>query len=338
MSASGPRPFELTNFTVWGRAWFPDGWRGLRRLCTECGLAGIELLGEGATPESAPPRELVRGVHLGALGSWLELAGLDVPHFGGPGPRFAGCRSYGALVRACAQELRQAAELNPAYVVWHGYYTPYPQAFGGPRQLTSAPFLDRLADLVLETCTEYSPPFKLCFENGFGVGVGPHALDSTVAFLDRLRGLPVGLVFDLGHHLNVCGRGNSPGAACRELARVAQEYQARGLQTTVLHLHWTPPKLVGPQIWERMEAQARRAPASAGELATLINRSAAEFYERTDRHQPLAHPLLPQAVAALAPRYVVHELGAGSLPQHRAWLLRQARAMRDGRGSLDYEE
>ncbi len=206
---------ELTNIAVRSRTWFPDGWRGLRRLCTDCGLAGVELQVEGATPEASPPRELVRGVHLSALGSWLTLIGLDVPHFGAPAPRYAGCRCYRALVRACAQELQQAAALRPAYAVWHAYYTPYPQAFGGPRQLTSAPFLERLSELVLETVTEFAPPFKLCFENGYGVGVGPHALDSTAAFLDRLRGVPVGLVFDLGHHLTISGRGTSPGAACR---------------------------------------------------------------------------------------------------------------------------
>ncbi len=40
---------ELTNFTVWGRQWFPDGWDGLRRFCAENGLSGIELLASGAT-------------------------------------------------------------------------------------------------------------------------------------------------------------------------------------------------------------------------------------------------------------------------------------------------
>ena len=314
-------PLELTNFTVWGRAWFPDGWRGLRRFCADCGLAGVELLAEGATPASAPPRELVRGVHLGALGSWLRLAGLDVAHFGSPAARFAGCGSYAALVRACAQELRGAAAFKPAYVVWHAFYTPFPQAFGGPRVLASAPFLERLADLVLETCTEVTPSFRLCFENGFGVGVGPHALDATAAFFERLRGLPVGLAFDLGHHLNICGRINSPAAACRELERVGHELAARGLPVHVLHLHWTPARLAGPPVWER-------ARAGAADLEPRIAQSASAFYEQTDRHLPLAHALLPQAVAALAPRYVVHELGAGSLPQHRAWLMRQARALR----------
>ena len=316
-------PIELTNFTVWGRQWFDDDWDGLRRLCAEAGLAGVELLASGATAETAPPLDLVRGVHLRSLGSWLPLVGVEIAEFANGARRYAACATYDQLVETRADELRQVAALAPDYAVWHGVYAPLLPRGDGHRSLSARQFLEYLAGLVRDVCSLYRPPYRLLFENAYGVGIGPAALDETATFLARLSDLPVGLVLDIGHHLNTRRDLDTPRAACAELKRVAQVWRQVGVKADGLHLHWTPPQVVPPQSPEEVmrAVAARRDAAGRAEVASV-------FFERSDRHFPLDHPDLAEAVESLAPDYVVHEMGALSLDDHRAWLSRQTAAMR----------
>lgn len=316
-------PVELTNFTVWGRQWFGDGWNGLRTFCAEAGLAGIELLASGATPETAPPVDLIRGIHLRSLGSWLPLVGVDVPDFGAGSNRYAACETYARLVETRADELRQLAVFDPDYVVWHGVYAPFPFLVSGRPRISAGHFLEHLAKLVRDVCSEYRPPCRLLFENAFGVGVGPAAMDETATFLDELGDLPVGLVLDIGHHLNTRRDIESSQDACHELLRLAESWCRHGLAAEVLHLHWTPPHEVAPQLTE----EAVRDFASQAE-STQREAVASSFFARSDRHLPLDGPRLAAAVGALSPAYVVHEMGALSLDDHRLWLMRQAKAIR----------
>ncbi|MCE5219039.1 hypothetical protein LLH03_18645 [bacterium] len=301
---------SLTNFTVWGKSWFADGWCGLDRFCREHGLAGIELLASGATPEAAPPSELIGGVHLRSLGSWLPLAGVAATNFGEGSQRYARAESYGELVRLRAQELREAAVFEPQYAVWHACYTPVPQVFGGPVTLTSEQFLPLLARLVRDVLEEYRPSFPVCFENAWGVGLDYSDLDTLQAFAAALSDLPVGLVLDLGHHLNVRRHISTPAAACEELGRIAEGAERKGLSVEVLHLHWTPPE----------------APKSSEDGPPPDDPTA--FFADQDQHRPLVDAKLPQAVQRLHPQWVVHELGAMSLEDHDAGLRLQAGALR----------
>lgn len=302
---------ELTNFTVWGREWFADGWEGLRRFCADHCLAGVELLASGASVGNAPPPELIRGIHLRSLGSWLPLVGLDVPNYGAGGRRYAQAASYAQLVAERVAELREAATFLPQYVVWHACYTPMPQVFGGPRQLESESFLRHLARLVTDVCDAWNPPFRICLENAWGVGLDFGNPEAAAEFLQSMQGLPVGLTLDIGHHLNARPHLATAEDACAELTRVAAGLWRVGAGVEVLHLHWTPPQLRPPGL---------PAPDEAPADADL-------FFPLQDQHRPLECPDLRQAVAAVAPKVVVHEMGAMSLAQHDEWLRRQRAAM-----------
>jgi sugar phosphate isomerase/epimerase len=302
---------ELTNFTVWGRDWFADGWEGLRRFCAAHGLSGVELLASGATVETAPPPELIGGVHLRSLGTWLPLVGVDVPNYGAGSSRYARAKTYAELVAARVTELQEAAVFAPEYVIWHACYTPIPQMFGGPQQLDGESFLMHLARLVADVCDAWNPPFRICFENAWGVGLDFGAPEAAARFAESMRGLPVGLTLDLGHHLNVRPQFSTAQEASGELARIAAALAAAGAAVEVLHLHWTPPALKPAGL-----PDPHGAPADA-----------VEFYALQDQHRPLESPDLQQAVGALAPKVVVHEMGAMSLAQHDDWLRRQRAAL-----------
>lgn len=296
---------ELTNFTVWGKSWFDDGWAGLASFCARHGLEGVELLAGGANRETAPPADLIGGVHLSSLGSWLPLVGLPFTDYTtgtDPRPRVG---SYGELVRRRADELRAMAEFGPGHAIWHATYA-LPSGQAG---LSVEDFLERLATLVRDVANEFTPPFALCFENAHGLTLDPARGPAVAAFLDALSGLEVGLALDLGHHLNRHRELTTPEAACAELRRIADGLRQAGVQTRVLHLHWTPPELVGPA-----------GPGAEEEPG--------DFFARSDQHHPLCHPSLPAAVAALAPEVVVHEMGAMTLQLHDTWLAAQTAALR----------
>lgn len=296
---------ELTNFTVWGKQWFADGWQGLQRFCRRHALAGVELLASGADSESAPPADLIVGVHLASLGDWLSL-----PRGGGaagtaPGTPPAEACCYEELVHLRAAELRAVAGFSPRYAVWHAAYTPRV----GHAPLPDAEFLLRLARLVRDVTDEFTPPFRLCFENAYGPSLHPEDPSGVAAFLGSLQDLPVGLCLDLGHHLNRHRELATPEAATAELGRLAQGLGQAGLATTVLHLHWTPPALV------------------PGDLPAA-EQDPGDYFARSDQHHPLCSAALAAAVAQLAPEVVVHEMGAMSLAEHDDWLARQTASLR----------
>lgn len=302
------RPRELTNFTVWGRGWFADGWPGLERFCRAHGLAGVELLASGTDTEPLPPEALIQGVHLSSLGSWLPLVGLGVQDYATGAARYAAADSYSRLVRMRADELRTVARLAPRYAVWHAAYALRDRSFEC-EALTADVFLPLLAALVQDVCDEFQPPFCICFENAHGVSLEPGEPSDAAFFLRSLSGLDVALALDIGHHLNNHRELATPGAAVRELRRVACGLRDVGARTDVLHLHWTPPETV--------------APAPDG-----VVEEPGDYFARSDRHHPLCHRLLPEAVGVLRPEFVVHEMGAMSLAQHDEWLAAQTAALR----------
>ncbi len=311
-------PLQLTNFTVWGREWFPDGWDGLARLCRTHHLAGIELLGSGATPHTAPPPALVRGVHLSSMGSWLRHVGLDVADFGAGASRYAAAASYSELVRLRADELGRSAWLRPDYVVWHGSYAPFPQVFGGPHQLDAEQFITHLAALIRAVLDEAAPAFSVYLENAFGLGVDYEHPDHVAALMDALRGYPVGLVLDTGHYLNRHRELTDEPAACAALARLAGDLHHRGIVIDAVHLHWTPPALVPGDALAHVQALAH-----SEFTADERSQAASALFEQCDQHRPFRSAAVRQAIDALAPKVIVHELGAMSLSEHEAWLAHQ---------------
>jgi len=314
---------ELTNFTVWGKPWFEDGWDGLRSFCAQHGLSGIELLGSGAKPDAAPPADLIGGLHLRSLGQWLPLAGLDVPEFGCGASRYAAAQGYEDLVQLRANELHHAAQFEPGYVVWHACYAPYPQMFGGPLILDADTFLERLAKLVRDVFAVYEPPFPVCFENGFGVGLNYERPRQVREFMDALNELPVGLVIDTGHFLNGHREFTTEEAACEALSGIATGLDAAGVRAQVMHLHWTPPELVPPGAWDQARALVLDGPHTEETVQEV-----SDFFARCDQHQPLTASPVRSMVQTFDPRIVVHELGAMSLHDHDAWLSLQTRALR----------
>jgi hypothetical protein len=53
-----------------------------------------------------------------------------------------------------------------------------------------------------------------------------------------------------------------------------------------------------------------------------------DFFAAGDQHRPLTDPHVAQVISALAPKYLVHEMGAMSLAEHAAWLRAQSAAAR----------
>ncbi len=300
-------PIELTNFTVWGRQWFADGWEGLRRFCSEQEIHGIELLATGATAETAPPADLIAGVHLRSLGSWLPLVGLQVPCYGEAGRRYQAVADYSELVRLRADELRRAAFCEPAYAVWHANYALAPDTPRPAQTPGNEGFLELLSRLVRDVLGEYEPPFALVFENAYGIGLDPEESGTAAGFVRSLGKADAGLCLDTGHHLNRLRQIGREDAACRELLRIAAGLERNGAQARVVHLHWTPPQMVPPQ-------DGGTEPG--------------DFFAAGDQHRPLTDPHVAQVISALAPKYLVHEMGAMSLAEHAAWLRAQSAAAR----------
>lgn len=319
------RPSELTNFTVWGKAWFRDEWEGLRELCEQHGLAGVELLSSGVTEATAPPSDLIGGVHLQSLGAWLKLAGLDVPEFGAGAPQYAEADSYAELVALRADEIRRMAQMQPSYAIWHASYAAYPQIFGGETILEDEAFLTVLARFFQDVVDSYLPPFPICFENCFGAGLQFDAPGLVSGFMDSLAGTPAALAFDTGHYLNLHREHRSETEACRALMRVADSLGAEGLRTEVIHLHWTPPELVpdGPSEYAYSMEEVVLAGEGFAEQVALA-------FARCDQHKPFTSPQIAAVIDALAPTHVVHEMGAMTLEDHTSWLASQTAAIRGG--------
>jgi len=313
------RPVELISYTVWGAAWFPDGWQGLKAFLDARELAGVELLISGTDdPAMRPPSGLATGVH-------LRL------------PRETDSPDRRSPAAVLAEQMRVACQLGAEYVVVHANELPRGTALLRELWEDDTSATHRIAGWVSQAYDLAGRPgMAVGLENAYGPGLRPDDPEGVAAFLNGLAdgGMDAGLVLDVGHyaqHIALAGRwggrAGTEGEVIAETRRLSQALHERAVRVAALHLHWPGPTVPPASALEEATTRYRRTPDEA-ERGRIVG----ELFETLDRHQPLSDPGVSALVAAVGPRYVVHEVAAMSLPELAGMLDTQCTALRGGKG------
>ena len=209
---------------------------------------------------------------------------------------------YGSLhvsdwIAAWKENLRQAAECRPQYLVLHVAHNRTSEMYTRAFAATDEDVIRATIELVNEIACEIPEGCRLLFENLWWPGLTfcqPHL---AAMLLEQVDYPDTGFMLDTGHlmNTNLALRSEADGAAY--VMKIYRDLGAVGKYVYGLHLHQS---LSGSYVREMM----RR---NAGACDPLDWRTAMDYVMCVDRHEPFRTEAARRILDAVQPAYLVHE-------------------------------
>ena len=266
-------------------------------------LDGIEFMICGPWDRVMHPPQYIKGVHLLFWPCWLDFwrgnnAAL-MEEFGSE-ENIRAC--YGSLhvgdwIAAWKENLRQAAECQPQYLVMHVAHNRTSEMYTRAFAATNEDVIRAMIELVNEIACEIPEGCRLLFENLWWPGLTfcqPHL---AAMLLEKVNYPAVGFMLDTGHlmNTNLDLRSEADGAAY--VTKIYQNLGEVGKHVYGLHLHRS---LSGSYVREMMHRHA-------GSCDPLGWQTAMDYVVRVDRHEPFRTEAARRILDAVQPDYLVHE-------------------------------
>ncbi|WP_313993414.1 TIM barrel protein [uncultured Selenomonas sp.] len=271
-------------------------------------LDGIEFMRCAPWNRVLYPPAYIKGVHLMFWPVWLDFWRSDraalMEEFGSEENirAYYGTLDPAVWVEAWRENLRQAAECRPQYVVFHVAHNRtsemYTRRFAvGDEEVVAAvvALVNEIAPVLPENC-------KLLFENLWWPGLTFQKPHLAERLLTRVSYPHTGFMLDTGHlmNTNLDLRDEADGAAYVE--QIYYGLGELGRYVYGVHLHQS---ISGVYTREMMRRHADWN-------APLGWRAAMDYVMHVDLHQPFQTDAARRIVDMIAPMYLVHEF------QHRS--------------------
>ena len=266
-------------------------------------LDGIEFMICGPWDRVMHPPQYIKGVHLLFWPCWLDFwrgnhAAL-MEEFGSEENirAYYGSLHVGDWIAAWKENLRQAAECQPQYLVLHVAHNRTSEMYTRAFAATDEDVIRATIELVNEIACEIPQGCKLLFENLWWPGLTfcqPHL---AAMLLEKVNYPAVGFMLDTGHlmNTNLDLRSEADGAAY--VTKIYQNLGEVGKHVYGLHLHRS---LSGSYVREMMHRHA-------GSCDPLGWQTAMDYVVRVDRHEPFRTEAARRILDAVQPDYLVHE-------------------------------
>ena len=266
-------------------------------------LDGIEFMICGPWDRVMHPPQYIKGVHLLFWPCWLDFwrgnhAAL-MEEFGSEENirAYYGSLHVGDWIAAWKENLRQAAECQPQYLVLHVAHNRTSEMYTRAFAATNEDVIRATIELVNEIACEIPEGCRLLFENLWWPGLTfcqPHL---AAMLLEKVNYPAVGFMLDTGHlmNTNLDLRSEADGAAY--VTKIYQNLGEVGKYVYGLHLHQS---LSGSYVREMMRRHA-------GACDPLDWRTAMDYVMRVDRHEPFRTEAARRILDAVQPAYLVHE-------------------------------
>lgn len=209
---------------------------------------------------------------------------------------------YGSLhvsdwIAAWKENLRQAAECQPQYLVLHVAHNRTSEMYTRAFAATDEDVVRATIELVNEIACEIPEGCRLLFENLWWPGLTfcqPHL---AAMLLEKVNYSAVGFMLDTGHlmNTNLDLRSEADGAAY--VTKIYRNLGAVGKYVYGLHLHQS---LSGSYVREMMRRHV-------GACDPLDWQTAMAYVMRVDRHEPFRTEAARRILDAVQPDYLVHE-------------------------------
>ena len=266
-------------------------------------LDGIEFMLCTPWDRAMFPQTYIKGVHLLFWPTWVDFwrgnrAAL-MAEFGSEENirAYYGSSDISDWVAAWKENLRQAAECQPQYLVLHVAHNRTSEMYTRAFAATDEDVIRATIELVNEIACEIPQGCKLLFENLWWPGLTfcqPHL---AAMLLEQVDYPDTGFMLDTGHlmNTNLALRSEADGAAY--VMKIYRDLGAVGKYVYGLHLHQS---LSGSYVREMM----RR---NAGACDPLDWRTAMDYVMCVDRHEPFRTEAARRILDAVQPAYLVHE-------------------------------
>lgn len=310
---------------------FRDAWGGWDKMAAtlaENNIDGVEGIWAGTDIPADFPKPLLVGYHLTFFPDWLDFYRDDqkqLAHkFGSAAEayRFFGGRGAEYIMERYRADLRRAAALGAAYVVFHVSDTSHEESYTYKWFHTDKEVLDASLEIInelLPAASEYK--FRLLLENQWWPGfrfTDPHI---TAYLLENVYYANCGIMLDTGHLLNTNLDLQTQAAGAAYIHKILDAHGELGRAVKGLHLHQS---LSGSYV----RAHCGRLPADyPREDGAAQSRYTYGHVQKIDTHSPWTDGAVRGVIERISPLYITHELKSWQPEEKLADVRRQQRAM-----------
>ena len=274
----------------------------LPEFARSLGLDGIEHLVYGKELPEPDYKESSVGVHLAYWPYWLGFWRQDTARlkrqFSTPAELencYWGARTREEWLAAVAQNLRVAAELEPAYMVWHVSEADVQEVYTFAFQYSDREVLDAAAAVFNRVSGVIPPQVTVLFENLWWPGLRLTNPEDVRYFFERIERKNVGIMLDTGHLMNTNPDLQTEAEAADYVCRVVDNLGEMASYIQGVHLSCS---LSG--AYQKSFDRTYLPGTTFGELYKHI--------VRIDQHQPFRTRAARQILDFVQPKFVNHEM------------------------------
>ena len=302
---------------------------GLRRELRELGLDGVEGIWGGVEIPADFPKDLLTGYHLTFFPDWLDFyredhaalrrkfGTLDAAwqFYGGKGPE--------TLLKLYREDLARARSLGARYVVFHVSDVSIEETYTYRWLHTDEEVIDASAEIINLLLRDMVPDFDFLVENQWWAGFTFTEPEKTSRLLEGVSYARKGILLDTGHLMNA-----NP--------RIRTQAEGIAYIRTMLDCHGDMSRLIrGVHLHQSVSGQyvRRHTGALPPDLPEdYVQRFMVNYAHilQIDRHRPWTNPDIAALLARIGPRYVTHELSAGTRRERFLAVRRQMKTMERG--------
>ena len=288
-----------------------------RATLDSIGADGLELLTSYDHPDPFY-RGITESVHLPYATDWMAAWDGHPYEMDDESSRFYMFgRTRDGIVSNVTSAIRYAAELEPAYGVFHAGDGPLDQLIVREPDMDGMRVLDEMAEMMNTVISGFpggEPPFRILFENLWWPGLRLLDASDYRRLESRLEFDDWGICLDTGHMMNclpdICSQSDGIEALLKVFSGYPEDMVDR-IET--VHFHWSASYPYRSTFEERTPGD---------DLMSYIS-DAFSHITRIDQHMPFDDPRCLELIDLLRPEYVTHEM-----PGSKAGMLEDFRQQR----------
>ena len=302
-----------------------DGEADLRDFLKKYDCDGYELLTVAGAPDCAIPHDLVPGVHLTGLNSWMDLwlgnedrLLKEYDNWETVEQTFGG-RDKEALIRLIRKDLDLAKKVQAEYVVFHVCEVKLGESITYDFDYTDEEVIDAVCDWVNELLDGQDYDFYFLLENLWWPGLTLTRPEITERLMNGIHYNKKGIMLDTGHLLHT----NLDIATQEEgVEYILKHLKAHGeLVKYIKGIHLNQ-SLTGDVVKKMLADPIHLADSYYDRWCQLFS-----YIFQIDTHQPFTAAGVKDIIQYVNPEFLTMELISDSREEHEKMLQAQVRAL-----------
>jgi len=303
---------------------------GLKTACAELGCSGIEAIwGDDAYCGQLPQDGLTVGYHLAFWPDWVDFWHGDeralLRKFGNRAAysSFYGAESREGMVKQYLADMERAALLGAEYVVFHVSDVSIEESYTYQWEHTDEEVIDAACELLNLLTDGRKWPFSILVENQWWPGFKFTDPRLTERLMNGLSFPDKGIMLDTGHLINTDPELKNEAEGIAYIHEMLDRHGELAEHIRGIHLN---KSLSGEYVKSHTGIPCTLAD---GDYIERFGKNYSHIL-KIDRHEPWTEPLIAEVVERIDPKWLTHELAAGSVEQRILLAKVQIETLRKG--------